>query len=521
MPISQLGAINTTALLVPDVYVQIVPPQAVFLNGVPSNIMGVVGTATWGKKNSQVTIANMADYSREFGPIVARKFDLGTLTAAAVLQGANDFRAVRVTDGTDAAATIVLTDDATLTQITYTAVCTGSLGNQIKVTHAAGSNSTNSAPTFKVSVSLPGRVTETFDNIGGVDEAVWANIAKAINLGQSGLRGPSEIITAVVPTSNASDVAPTLGLISTLASGTDGADGADAQDLLGADSSTRTGLYALRGSKASVIALADCDDTTTWSNQVAYGLNEGSYMILTGPAGQSISAAISAKSTAGIDTPWAKLMLGDWVYFNDTVNGQQRLISPQGYALGRLGNLAPQESSLNKPIFGLIGTQRSAANQSYSSAELQQLIAAGIEVICNPAPGGTYFACRSGHNTSSNPVTNGDVYTRMTNYIAATINAGMGLFIGKIHTPAQQREAKATLDNFFSNMEQQGQIGTTDGTPAFETILAPANNPRSRVALGYMQADCKVVYFGIIEKLLINVEGGASVQITRQDVTFA
>ena len=34
MPVSQLGAINTTALIVPNLYVQIVPPQVTLLNTV-------------------------------------------------------------------------------------------------------------------------------------------------------------------------------------------------------------------------------------------------------------------------------------------------------------------------------------------------------------------------------------------------------------------------------------------------------------------------------------------------------
>ena len=43
MPVVQQGSINTTALIVPDVYVQIVPPQVALLNGVPTNIAAFVG----------------------------------------------------------------------------------------------------------------------------------------------------------------------------------------------------------------------------------------------------------------------------------------------------------------------------------------------------------------------------------------------------------------------------------------------------------------------------------------------
>ena len=105
MPIVQQGSINTTALIVPDLYVQIVPPQVTLLNGVPTNVLGVVGTATWGPVNSPTLIGNMAMYAQTFGAIQNRTYDMGTAVAVAVQQGANNFRCVRVTDGTDTAAT--------------------------------------------------------------------------------------------------------------------------------------------------------------------------------------------------------------------------------------------------------------------------------------------------------------------------------------------------------------------------------------------------------------------------------
>ena len=104
MPIVQQGSINTTALVVPDLYVQIVPPQNLVLNGVPTDVVGVVGTASWGPVGHPVIVATMADYAYNFGPIVARKYDMGTQVATAVQQGAANFRCVRVTDGTDTAA---------------------------------------------------------------------------------------------------------------------------------------------------------------------------------------------------------------------------------------------------------------------------------------------------------------------------------------------------------------------------------------------------------------------------------
>jgi len=103
----------------------------------------------------------------------------------------------------------------------------------------------------------------------------------------------------------------------------------------------------------------------------------------------------------------------------------------------------------------------------------------------------------------------------MTNFIAATINQGMGIYVGMLQSPTVQAQAKATLDAFFFNLFQQGMIGTSDGSNPWQVTLDKTNNPQSRVALGYMQADVKVVYLSVIEYLLVNVEGGQSVQIAR------
>lgn len=511
MPVVQQGSINTTALIVPDIYVQIVPPQVTLLNGLPTNILGVVGTATWGPVNAPTIVGGMADYARLFGAIQTRKYDLGTGVAAAVLQGASNFRCVRVTDGTDVAATIVVQTSC----ITFTSKYSGTLGNQATVTIAAGSK----AGTSKITVTMPSQTPEVFDNVGtGLSaNALWVAIAAAINSGVDGLRGPSQFIVA---TAGAGIAAPTLAAY-TLASGTDGTTTITSAVMQGVDTVPRKGMYALRNTNTSIAFLADLDDTTSFTTQVAFGLSEGIYMIGTTPAGDAISSAITTKASAGIDSYTFKYLLGDWVYFNDTVNGQIRMISPQGFVAGRLANLSPEQSSLNKPLYGIVGTQKSYQNLNYSSAELQSLGQAGIDVITNPIPAGNMFGVRFGHNSSSNAVTNGDNYTRMTNYIAYTLNGGMGLFIGQLQSVTVRRNAAATISSFLANMEQQGMIGAVNGGQAFSVQIDASNNPMNRVALGYMQADVKVIYLSIIEKFLINVEGGQSVQINRQTTQLA
>ena len=509
MPVYQAGSINTTALYVPDVYVQIVPPSENFLNGLPTNILGVVGTAQWGPTNAPTIVGSLSDYVQKFGNILARKYDMGTAVWAAVLNGANNFRCVRVTDGTDAAATAAIQTNC----LTVTGMYTGSLGNSLQVTIGAGS----AANSWKCVVALPGLVPEVFDNITGSGAALWAAMASAINNGVSGLRGASQLVIA---TAGAGTTAPTAASY-TLSGGTDGATTITGSTLLGVDTTPRKGMYALRGTYTSVAMLTDCDDSTTWSTQVAYGLSEGTYMIATGPLGDTISNAVATKATAGIDTYTMKLLFGDWVYFKDTVNNQTRLISPQGFVAGRLSALSPEQSSLNKPLYGIVGTQKSMQNLVYSQAELGVLAQAGVDVIANPIPAGNSFGVRIGQNCSSNAVTNGDNYTRMTNYIAYTLNSGMGLYVGRLQSPKTRNDAFGTVSAFMSNLWQQQMIGDVNNPQKqpFSIQLDSKNNPSSRVALGYMQIDCRVTYLSVITKLIINVEGGQSVNVNVASVS--
>ncbi len=172
----------------PDLYVQIVAPQNLVLNGVPTNIVGVVGTATWGPVNEPVIIGTMADYAQQFGSIIPRTYDMGTQVATAVQQGAQNFRCVRVTDGTDTAAyTVVPGSNASIT-----AIYTGSLGNNISLTLGVGSQPN----AWKLSVLLPGFAPEVYDGLVGNGAAFWIGLANAVNTGMGSQRGPSQLVIA-------------------------------------------------------------------------------------------------------------------------------------------------------------------------------------------------------------------------------------------------------------------------------------------------------------------------------------
>jgi phage tail sheath protein FI len=516
MPVYLQGNLNTTGLVVPDLYVQIVAPQNLLLNGVPTNLIGIVGSASWGPVNQPVIVGTMADYAANFGPIVVRKFDMGTNAATAIQQGATGFRCVRVADGSQTAASFAINTLNGAYSALFTAQYTGAVGNSMTLSISAGS-----APgTWAFTVMLPGQLPEKFDNLAAPTPAqFWQNLVSAVNLGQGPFRGPSQLVVATIGTSTS--VPPALLAPQPLIGGTDGAAALSATLLVGQDTVPRTGMYALRAQGCSIGLLSDADDPTQWAAQATFGSSEGLYMILTGPAGDNIANAVTVMQQVGLNSFSAKLMFGDWIFWSDQVNGMIRLTSPQGFVAGRLANLSPQQSSLNKPLNNVIGTQRSGTpgsgqSATYSEAELQALFSNGIDVISSPQPGGTYWGVRCGHNTSSNPATNGDNYTRMTDFIAATLAAGMGQFVGQVINAGLFKRIQSTQLSFLNALLQQGILGSIDGSLPFAVICDISNNPPSRTGLGYVQSDAQVQFQGINEKFIVNVEGGQTVIVQRQ-----
>ena len=515
MPVVQAGTLNTTALVVPDLYVQVVPPQNLVLNGVPTNVVGVVGSASWGPVNQAVVVGTMADYSRSFGGINARRADMGTQVATAVQQGAQAFRCVRVSDGTDLAASNAIGLTARDFGVIFGARYSGVVGNQISISLTAGS----AVGSWRLTVGLLGQLAESYDNlVGATPQVLWQAIGTAVNGGVGALRGPSQLVVATV---GSSTVAPSVVTGLPLIGGTDGAAGVTAPMLVGRDGVLRQGMYALRGQGCSLMVLADADDSTTWTTQAGFAVQEGLYAVLTNPSGQAIGDAVALKAQVGLDSYGAKLMFGDWIYWADPVSGTVRLVSPQGFVAGRLANLSPEQSSLNKPLYGVVGSQRaglpgSAQASGYSSAELAQLLGAGLDVISNPQPGGAFWGVRGGHNSSSQQAVSGDNYTRLTNYMAATLSAGMGQYVGQVITAGLFRRIRSTQLSYLQALLGQGILGSTDGSLPFSVICDASNNPQSRTSLGYVQSDAQVQYQAINEKFIVNLEGGQTVQVTRQ-----
>lgn len=514
MPVYQIGSLNTASLSAPDLYVGIQKPATTYINGVASDALGIVGVASWGPVNSPTLIGSTNDQVLYFGQQQVRKYDLATALAISLQLGATNLYAVRVTDGTDVAASIALKDTAgtPVTGMTLTAKYTGTLGNTISALITTGS----AVNSYKLTVYMKGQTPEVFDNITGTGSALWANLVSAVNTGISSVRSQSNLVVATIGTSSA---VPNTTTTYTLTGGLDGVTTLTDSVMVGQDGTgtTAKGMYALKGTGVQIVNLVDVTDATQWPTMASFGDAYGCFMITQVAAGVTYSTASTSLNTSGVDDWQFKLLVGDWIYWNDTVNNlTSRMCAPATFVAAKYAAQSPHISGLNKRTSNIVATQRQLANQPYSISEIGAINTARLEVITNPCPGGNYFGMRSGRNAASSSTQNDDTYTRMTNFLSATLAASFGGVVGEPHTEDLRRQTKSTIEAFLQNLVDQGMIGDPNGGPAFSVVCDASNNSASQVALGYMTADVKVKYLATVRYFLINMEGGASVTVTSQ-----
>jgi hypothetical protein len=505
--ISWTGSFNPAVLTVADVYLNVVPPGSTVVLPASSGVLGVVGVASWGPKNVPTVIAGNAS-GLIFGPgPVVRSYDLQTAAAVALgiqaPSGIGGLMLSRVTDGTDVAATVTIGTSGLIVTSRYT----GSYGSQATAALSAGSY----ANSYRLTLQMPGQAAEIFDNLGYglTGNAVWVAMAAAINNGQSGVRGRSLLMVAAA---GASVTAPPAGTTTfSLTGGTDGANNITSAMLVGANApGAPTGVYAFNGSGISDLNVMDMSDPNQESALVTFALSQGIYVHLSGAPSETVSAAVANLATTGTDSPFAKRLLGDWVYWQDNYNGVQRLLAPGLFSGAILSATTISGSGLNKQISNVLATQRSRTGVPYDGvAELPQLVGAGIDVICNPIPQGNVFGLRTGRNTSSDGTRNGDNYPRLTSWLARSLAgpSAFGPYIGQDITPQFFENAFNTANTFCLGLIRNNLI------QAALVVCSPANNPQVQTALGIVIATVTIQFFGIAMIFLVNLQTGQTVVI--------
>lgn len=658
MPIYQAGQLNLAGQLPPGAYVQVVAPPPV-VQGIATNGLGMVGVASWGPVNSAYGVGSPQIAGLSLGPVTNRTHDLATAMAIAFGMGQTNNVAVRVTDGTDTAATSAIKDGSATTGVTLTGFYTGIVGNTLQATM---SNGTKPA-TYKCTVALPGYLSEIYDNLGvgvipgtttpgtgytsvpaltmsapqaaGGLQAVaqatlkvlsanvtgggasggtgyvtndtitlangvvltvtasagvitslavtnagslgggaaptagntqiqtsgvgtgaiinlvwglgspnvlvpgtgytsatgtltggggtpgtytfgvgcWTNLVNAVNSGQSGVRGPSQLVIATIGTSAA---APALATYA-FTGGTDGAAGVTDATLVGTNSTPPTGMYALQNASVLTMNLVDHSTSTQWNTMAAFGILYGIFGVGQAPSGTNVANTASSLATAGVDNYSFKTLVGDWVEWQDTVNNAQRQLGPATFWAPMRANMAPNQSTLNKPVNGLIGTQRSMQNLLYADSEALAATQGRVDYLANPSSGGNYFGFQTDMNCSTYAATNSEAYTSMTNFLALTLASNFGWVVGNPQTTDLRQEVNDAITGFLMNLWQNlkyiGNVNAPTQVP-FSVQTNAANNPSSQVATGLMQTLVKVTYLSIVRVFVISLQGGGTVQVT-------
>jgi hypothetical protein len=104
MPTFLDGQQNLATLTVPGVYGDIILPTPLLI-GLPTNIEALVGVASWGPTNFIVPVSKLTDCYLSLGPPVIRTYDIASyVSASSQVGGSIGYYCVRVTDGTDIAA---------------------------------------------------------------------------------------------------------------------------------------------------------------------------------------------------------------------------------------------------------------------------------------------------------------------------------------------------------------------------------------------------------------------------------
>ncbi|MDE1009670.1 MAG: hypothetical protein OSB38_28825, partial [Paraburkholderia fungorum] len=343
----------------------------------------------------------------------------------------------------------------------------------------------------------------------------WTNLVTAVNQGQSGVRGPSQLVVATIGTSAA---APALATYA-FSGGSDGAAGVTDATLAGTNSTPPTGMYALQNANVLTMNLIDHSTSTQWSTMAQFGILYGIFGAGQAPVGTNVASTASLLASAGVDNYSFKDLVGDWVYWQDTVNNVQRLLGPATFWGPMRANLAPNQSTLNKPVNGIIGTQRSTQNLLYSDPEALAATQGRLDYLANPSPGGNYFAFQTDMNCSTFAATNSEAYTSMTNFLALTLASNFGWVVGNPQTTDLRQEVNDAITGFLMNLWLNlGYIGNVNAPTQvpFSVQTNAANNPTSQVATGLMQTLVKVTYLSIVRVFVISLQGGGTVSVTVQ-----
>lgn len=230
------GSLNIAALQVDDAYIQIVAPPN-FIVGVATDVIGLVGTASWGPVGIPVHMGSGNDAVQNFGPMSAASItdthDLATDLFVAFAQSSSQATlegwATRVTDGTDTPSSTTVAVAASATPATATiagsltfgdtmqliATSSAISGSPVTVTYTtkAGDTPTTEAAGLVALINSTAALTSVgvfASNVAGVITMFWpSTISPTIVWTKNVTGGATETITIGATTAGVGSVTVT------------------------------------------------------------------------------------------------------------------------------------------------------------------------------------------------------------------------------------------------------------------------------------------------------------------------
>jgi uncharacterized protein len=419
--------------------------------------------------------------------------------------------------------TLTIASPSAVTGGTLTALYTGILGNQIKLSILPGSSSS------KVNVLLTawaGKSQEFYVGLPNTS-AFWATLSSTLSGGAGPTVAASNLARFAVAGSG-SPMKPQQVIASALAGGTDGR-GVSSGQLVGSATGGATGqgsgLFALLPAKpfcqmASCVGLTDM---TVAPNIQEFAFQNGIAMTLNQSINTDPTTAVQALNEFGIDN-YQVICFIDWCQMFDPVNNVARYVSPDGPLAGLCAALAPQNSPLNKQLQGVITTSRLQAIGPYNNSEVGLANTNGLALVSNPIGQGPTFGFVTAVNTSLDNIGTAPIeYTRMTNFLIQSIGANLGIYLGapQLQRPIDPTRAaiSQSLNTFLNGMinavpaqlDAAQVICTYD--PTGEMAGVPGFNTNATIAAHDCSVFVAATYVSSIWYLIFTLQGGTTVSV--------
>ena len=474
--------------LSPGVYVEEVEAGSRPIEGVGTAVAAFVGLAARGPANAPTLITNWAQFVNTFGDFIEGSY-LAHAVYGYFLNGGGACYVVRIggdAPQTAARAELASRNDAKLSGYRVIALEPGLGGNQVtvEVTEAT----TPAEDTFKLSVSAPGRDSETFDNVStkrGKNNVVTVvkEQSKLITIEEIGSAGALERIPAPGKTSLS------------------GADGAkpirlNADDYVG-NSADRTGFGGLEAiDPVTMLAVPDLmavyqqgtiDLDGVQAVQAAMiahcELMGDRVAILDAPPGLNAQQVREWRvDKVGYDSKYASLYW-PWVKVQDPLNGNGLHVPPSGHMAGIWARnddtRGVHKAPANEVIRGALGLEL-----QITKGEHDQLNPAGINCIrAFPGRGIRVWGARTLSSDAAWRYLN---VRRLFNYVEESILEGTQWVVFEPNDINLWQRVKRTLNAFLVRVWRDGALFGATPQEAFYVKCDAETNPPEVVDAGQL-----------------------------------